>query len=233
MSIDGSGVMLPGRAQGFPFETLRGGYLLCFKDQHRQEQRIQVDTLFAARCVLEKEGNPEDVVTYSFEELFPNREPLQPVRYVDPNQFDLLLTDIKESDLFGSISTALNVNYLELQPQLNAPSKVYGTLFGIYMRPVINLVISTTRFKKAVNIIFIIDTGSPCLYICERAMTALGYTDLQPPEFKVVIGTTGFTAHRSHNHFADVNLIGAAVYKAFKAKLEIDYNTEEVMMEFN
>lgn len=54
--------------------SLRGGYLLRYKDSTQKEQQLQVDTLSESRRILEREGFPRNFVVYSFEELFPNIE---------------------------------------------------------------------------------------------------------------------------------------------------------------
>lgn len=48
-----------------------------------------------------------------------------------------------------------------------------GALYGSNAKPMINLTIASTKFKKSVNVIFFVDTGFPCLYTCEQVMNAL------------------------------------------------------------
>lgn len=154
--------------------------------------------------------------------------------YVDPSSYDLLLTDIKEQDLYVEIAKMLQTKYLQPQKEGNrGRSGVTGVLYGPYCRPVVNLVVETTRFRKAVNIIFIVDTGSPSLFISKNAMRALGFNDVSQQVFQVRIGGDVYEANQSHSHFADVNLIGASFLARARASLLVDYKDLKVDLDFS
>ena len=100
----------------------------------------------------------------------------EPRDYINPLEYDVLLPDVKHKDLIGPISERLEVKYLELVQDFKKSQKnLEGILYGTNCRPMVNLVIASKKFKKHINIIFLVDTGSPYLYICEKAMQKLGF----------------------------------------------------------
>jgi hypothetical protein len=134
----------------------------------------------------------------------------------------------------------MEIEYLSFHgTQCTAESSTKGILFGANARPMVNLKIASTKFKKFVNIIFLVDTGSPCLYVCEKAMIALGFSDHIPMSFDVLFNNLSFEAVMSPlvmpngevGHYKDINLIGATFLSKARAKLIIDYKINEVIME--
>ena len=105
---------------------------------------------------------------------------MEPRDYIRPSEYDVLISDVKHNDLIGPISNQLQVQYLkqvEHSPS-QIPSVVEGILYGTNARPMINLVMCSKIHRKWVNIIFLIDTGSPGLYVCDKAMKELGFNDI-------------------------------------------------------
>lgn len=163
--------------------------------------------------------------------------------FIDPSVYDVLLPDVNHELLMSEISERLGVNYLspavELSKEMRLQS-VAGILFGANSRPMINLAISSKRFKKWINVIFLVDTGSPHLYICEQALEALGFNENIPRTLDVVYRDTTFSASISpkltqdgrQGHFQDINLIGAGFLKTALANLVVDYRNNEVTIEF-
>ena len=49
----------------------------------------------------------------------------------------------------------------------------------------INLVVSLKLFQKDVNVIFLVNTSSPHIYLCEKATEKLGFIDHVPPSFDI------------------------------------------------
>jgi hypothetical protein len=68
---------------------------------------------------------------------------------------------------------------------------------------------------KVLNVFFLVDTGSPCSYLCKEAMDALigRELDYQLDELSIVIQTTAAKLMQMNlsptpSHFQDVNVIG-------------------------
>ena len=204
-------------------------------DEKKYDNRRRRVLLLYSHCdSLIINGNPKDFTIFSFSELFPLADSMEALSYVDPSLYDLLLTDVKEQDLYDEIAKMLQVEYLQPQEEGNRErSDITGILFGPNCRPVLNLVVETTRFRKAVNIIFIVDTGSPSLFISENAMRALGFNDFSQQVFQVKIGGHVYEANQSHSHFADVNLIGASFLARARALLLVDYKDLKVELKFS
>ena len=163
--------------------------------------------------------------------------------FIDPSVYDIFLPDVSHELLMSEISGRLGVTYLS--PAENLPKErtlpsVSGILFGANYRPMINLAISSKRYKKCINIIFLVDTGSPYLYICEQALEALGFTENIPKSLDVVYRDTHHIASISpkflpdgrQGHFQDINLIGSGFLKTLSANLFVDYRNNEVTIEF-
>ena len=161
------------------------------------------------------------------------KDSMEPVSFIAPEEYDVLLSDVHHNDLQGEIAQTLGVRYLnEEQEESSLP--VEGILFGPYSRPMVNLVVSSKRFKKKINIIFLIDTGSPCLYVCEQAMKALGFYDQIPNRFQLVFRGQSHEAVLSplNGHYKDLNLIGATFLKASGGRLMVDYFTNSLTLDF-
>jgi hypothetical protein len=157
---------------------------------------------------------------------------MEPRNYIDPFQYDVLLSDVTHSDLISEIAERLEVEYLK---EATSPSSsvVRGVLYGSNYRPMVNLVISSKRHNKQVNVIFLVDTGSPNLYISEQAMHALGFTDNIPKTFEVYVGDNLYEAFMSPmTHYHDINLIGASFLSAARAKIICDYHSRTLELSF-
>ena len=88
--------------------------------------------------------------------------------YIDPSDFDGILSDLYYDELMRDVSRELNVQYLspaEVPDEELEGSLLNGILWGSNSRPLINLVVSSTKYNKPVNIIFIVDTACPYVYL--------------------------------------------------------------------
>jgi len=150
----------------------------------------------------------------------------EPMSYIPPSCYDVILTDLKHKDLIGDISNELYVKYLEdASDESSLQEPVNGIIWGTNYRLVSNMVISSRRHKKQKNIIFVIDTGCPGLFICEKALYKLGFTENVPSQFQVIFRNKTFNAAMSppDSHFADINLLGGSFLGDVNGKLEVDY----------
>lgn len=152
--------------------------------------------------------------------------------FIHPSEYDVLLSDVGHSELIGPIADMLEVSYLEEQQEIQYSPKngIDGILYGTNARPMINLVVSSIKFKKPINIVFLLDTASPCTYICEEAMKKLGFHDHIPSVFTIDVG--GIRGRHEavmsgkDGHFSDLNLIGATFLSRIMAKVTLDYETK-------
>lgn len=162
---------------------------------------------------------------------------MEPRDYVNPSKYDVLLSDVKHDDLIGPISERLETTYLEEQRDIQYDPKkgIPGILYGTNARPMINLVISSTKYKKPINIIFLVDTGSPCLYICETAMKALGFNENIPQTFLIEVGGIDGTYEAvmsplitdgKDGHYKDINLLGATFLLQADATVTLNYKAK-------
>ena len=182
-----------------------------------------------------------DKRTMPFKEQFPDFDnTMEPRGYIPPSQYDVLLSDVKHNDLVGPISHRLGIKYLEQRLDSVSQYIVEGVLFGTNCRPMVNLVVSSKRFKKQVNIIFMVDTVSPCLYVCQNAMESLGFSDSIPETFDLMFRGKAHQAVLSpmkspcgeEGRYHDINLIGATFLSKTCAKLDFDYGSNSVKMVF-
>eukprot|EP00835_Amoeboradix_gromovi_P002608 NODE_151_length_17042_cov_0.275925.p6 type:complete len:257 gc:universal NODE_151_length_17042_cov_0.275925:4934-4164(-) len=143
--------------------------------------------------------------------------------YIDPSHYDVLLTDVNHIVLVDKVAKELNIKYLQEATDAGKNS-INGILFGTNLRPMINLPISFAG-NKAINVIFIIDTGSPVLYICETAMKALGFHNVFPDSFDIKFRDGGYKVEKSpkDSHFEQLNLIGSSFLVTARADLAINY----------
>jgi hypothetical protein len=77
------------------------------------------------------------------------------VNYDDKNEFFYI---------YSSIAERLDISYLKVCDDNLSNDSIEGILYGTNRRPMLNLVVSSRRFKKPINVIFLVDTRSPCLY---------------------------------------------------------------------
>lgn len=170
-----------------------------------------------------------------------NCDSMEPRDYIPPSEYDVLLSDVKHDDLVGPIAERLGIKYLEPQCEIIPMEKdIKGILYGTNRRPMVNLVVSAKRFKTPVNVIFLVDTGSPCLYLCQKAMEALGFSDAIPYTFDLRFRDRVYEAVMSplkqlngkDGHYHDINLIGATFLTNSRALLTIDYMENDVTLSF-
>lgn len=231
-SADGSRgmkiVTLPGPANGFPFHTLKGGYLLCIQEKGQTVHREQVGTLAELERVLESHGNPSEFIYKHSLELFP-----EDTAHLAPSQFDVLLQDLGETDIKLGMPSALGVRYLAPETKEdNTRKAITGKLYGPFRRPIVNLVMKLENSGCPANIIFIVDTGSPYLFLCGEAFKAMGIKRAIGIDERVSVKFGGkvHVAYRSHGHFEDFNLLGAEFLETTNAVLTVDYFDAENMV---
>lgn len=157
----------------------------------------------------------EDVMIHSNE----LRSPYQ------PNPFDVLIDDITDADL-QTIGDELGVHRLS-RPRNHAVSyPLQGLMYGAMLRVFVPMVVK--RGNSSVNVVFLFATGSANTYIRADTMAALGHVDHTPSNTQVSINGIGITAHLSHGHFGNIDLIGQDFMSFLQAKVTLDYRDKTV-----
>lgn len=137
-----------------------------------------------------------------------------PPGYIEPSLQDMLFTDITAEELL-KIAERLGVDYLGPAPTFPMSFPVEGEIYGPNKRLMVNLSCRRRRTNiQAINVIFLIDTGSPASYLSAKAMEALigNPGSHLPQQLPVMIHTKKvIECHLSPHdkHFADVNVLGA------------------------
>ena len=91
---------------------------------------------------------------------------------IDFNEFDILLTDIRgETIRTLELDGCKHHSEFEKYNQSSAPSVLTGVTYGDYQRVLVKAVIV---YRKALNVIMIVDTGSPYTFLTEETLKALG-----------------------------------------------------------
>jgi hypothetical protein len=156
---------------------------------------------------------------------------MDPPGYIKPDLQDFLLTDITAERL-QDIAYELEVDYLG-PAAFPGTFPAMGRIWGQNNRLKVSLVCRprTSEDVPSVNIIFLIDTGSPFTYLCQEAMEALiGKDSHVPPSLYVEIhGEKVNEAHLSPkgSHFVDVNVLGMdfIVKNGVYPRLDFDRDT--------
>ena len=154
-----------------------------------------------------------------------------PPGYISPYLQDFLLTDITPEKI-SSVAYLLEVEYLSPATEFPGSFPIDGEVCGLNNRPMINLVCRKRGNTDAINVIFLINTGSPVSYLSEKAMRALsgngnnGSVKL-PVQLPVMIHTNNVTTcylSPHDKHFANVNVLGADFFVGTSLTLKVNYS---------
>mmetsp|Transcript_6185 Transcript_6185/g.8908 ORF Transcript_6185/g.8908 Transcript_6185/m.8908 type:complete len:214 (-) Transcript_6185:835-1476(-) len=147
-------------------------------------------------------------------------------QYVPANAFDVLLTDLSAEE----ISKMKIDGQRHLSPATGeVPSILQGITLGenarVLVRACVSRPLSSTR-SPLLNVIMLVDTGSPYVFFTEKTWEALGVQieDFPGGQASVVINGTKVLGHVSHNHFSDIDVLGASFLK--QRQLVVDYTSE-------
>jgi predicted aspartyl protease len=149
--------------------------------------------------------------------------------YVAVEHVDVLLTDLKAEDIAGI--TIENVHHLS--PATNETPDLRGTTFGENARILVKAIVSRSSRQSleftSLNVIMLVDTGSPYVYLSERTWEALGVKveDL-PNNGQAYVKVNGMRvlAHVSSNHFEDIDVLGSSFLK--NCVMVVDYPEQTV-----
>jgi hypothetical protein len=162
--------------------------------------------------------------------------PIDSPTFVPPNDQDLLLTDVTDAELSGSVGELLGVQYLGESSYLEQSAVLKGIVFGQNKRLMINLQCKRKTATNWVNIFFLVDTGSPYTYLAPSAIDKLANgTNNICRTLNVLVGneTVCIECYLSpqDKHFRDVNVFGMeAMSKLGFSNFRIDFNANEFYM---
>lgn len=100
--------------------------------------------------------------------------------------------------------------------------------------------VSVRRFKKSTNIIFLVDIGSPLVYLYQEALEKLEFSNRIPSSFEILFREMAFPASiipkdidGRPGQFQDVNLIGSSFLSESRAVSLVDYQKNEITISFH
>lgn len=170
-----------------------------------RDDRAEIDDVL---IVLLKEER--DMNVYEMDEIrFRHRAPT-----------DVLITDVKESDLQGigailgkpNLSTAVCDHY----------TSVTGIMYGWQNRVFISLPVR--KLDVVLNVLFLFDTGSQGIHLCHSTFAALGYKENVPSTGAFYVNGFLSQASLSRDHYQDVNILGQEYMRECRATLHLDYD---------
>ena len=154
------------------------------------------------------------------------------VNFMRPSDFDVLLNDINEADLFL-------IAEMEGAPYLNISASkpvfpVEGMVMGTNRRYMVNLLVRRKNAQQYRNVVFMVDTGSPYTFLSKTAMEAMvGPNANIPSILKLEIqGEDSIICYLSppDKHFADVNLLGMDFLEMRGANLITDWHRKTFVL---
>ena len=149
-------------------------------------------------------------------------------QYVKADAFDVLLTDLSAKE----ISKMQIDGQRHLSPATDeTPYVLQGITIGenarVLVRACVSRPLSSTRTRSPLlNVMMLVDTVSPYVFFTRKTWEALGVPieDFPGRQASVVIHGTKVLGHVSHNHFADIDVLGASFLK--QRQLFVDYINE-------
>ena len=145
-----------------------------------------------------------------------------------PENYEVLITDIQDNDL-KSIGDRMGVRRLDETEKQYATLPVRGIMRGISVRMFVPLVVG---YKDVyINIIFLIDTGSPNTYLRTDTFEKLGFKDSIPSDVNMEIQGTTLTVYPSHSHFGNVDLLGQDFMTQMNIRMVADYKNKTILLD--
>ena len=151
--------------------------------------------------------------------------------YVAVEHFDVLLTDLKAEDI--ARVKIDDVRHLSVANE-DMPTTLKGTTLGENARILVAAVVSRSRQSefKPVNVIMLVDTGSPYVYLTKKTWNNIGVKVENLPNDQAYVKINGVRvlAHISSNHFEDIDVLGASFLKTCKMAVDYPEQTAELQV---
>ena len=155
--------------------------------------------------------------------------------WVDPKSSSLMLSDVTEEVLTADVACVLDVTHLAPASADDVAWPVRALLYGVFSRAVVSLVVSAAarapgKAARSVNVIFLVDTGSPYTFIPQSTFAALGYNDSPPRAASLCVHGVNLTVQPSHSHFKGVNVLGTDFLVRAGCSLMLDFAAAEGLL---
>jgi predicted aspartyl protease len=139
-----------------------------------------------------------------------------------PFDFDVLVTDIHESDLIEISETLAEV--------ASGSFPVHGIIYGNLQRVFVTL--HVRKRDRIVAAPFLVDIGAPYTFLTPDTLARLGYEQSTPTSAIVTLqGMDHATVYVSHGHFANINILGQDTMMTFGLNLAIGYRSRRVVID--
>lgn len=149
-------------------------------------------------------------------------------KYISPNVYDVMLTDVNITDikeycrLFGFVYNSKS----------DAPSLIFPVngivADGTHGRVFIPMIV---HYKKSyVRTLFLVDTGSPYVYLTRDTFDVIGITDAFTVGVNLFVHGKSAVAFLSTKHFSDINVIGASYFTKHSLHLSVRYDISKVTL---
>jgi hypothetical protein len=155
--------------------------------------------------------------------------------WVDAAEADLMLSDVTHELLAADIAPALGVAHLApVCADVTWP--VRACLFGAFSRVMASVVVTAPprtleAAARSVNVVFVVDTGSPYTFLAQSTLQALGYGDTPPRHVPLCVHGVGMTVQASHSRFADANVLGTDFLVRARCMLTLDFSGCEGLLD--
>ncbi|KAH0609470.1 uncharacterized protein H6S33_012956 [Morchella sextelata] len=152
---------------------------------------------------------------------------------IDPNDYDVLITDVKHETLETTVAEELGIPYLSKATEADAKEVVQvgnGYIYGRKFSAIIPFVVSHGDESRWV--FFIMDSGAPLTYLSAEASKILGVVEDRATP--VTIGGHPKEVYMSprNSHFTDINLLGTDFCSAHNTNLWFDFQRRRMKMYF-
>jgi hypothetical protein len=164
---------------------------------------------------------------------------VDPPDYIAPDQQDMMLTDITSEILHSNkctVSIGQGKEYLSEADSFPQAWPASGVIYGYNKRLMISLACRRGRPDRGyevLNVLFLVDTGSPCSYVSQETMTALiGNPRCSVPEqlclvvrdesFQMVFHMSPLGTKEVPGKFHDVIVLGMDFLQLANLSLTVD-----------
>ena len=138
--------------------------------------------------------------------------------------FDIMFRDIPYFKVRSEIAVLLQIHHLGKSEKMPEEYRnVSGVLFGEGLRAFVPLVLDNG--KKKIDVVFLVDTGSPTTFISDLTLKSLGM-EFQGVPVKLNINGYNFSVEQSRDHFMDINVLGSDFMWFTNATLTVKYSQE-------
>jgi len=157
---------------------------------------------------------------------------LEDPSYIDPQAQDLMLLDVSEQDVETTIAQNLSdINSREViylsKVQTEPQPSCFGIVYGNNGRLFVDLLVRIKPTHQYTTVIFLVDTGSPTIFLSGKTVSALLPTDSTvTTSFKADIHgvwLSGVNISPPTSHFSDINVLGQPFFLRAAAILNVNY----------